>query len=151
MLQASPLFSMEWEWGQIHAKIQEKDLSVYQHVFITLKLLFARYQHNQHFQMSGNGTLLSIRHARIRGKPKNSASLKRKSNPSSLQSRAWAGNTTMAFPVVQGTMGREVDQLPANALPGLFYSCIWPVAITKYDRSIKDSYCSQSNRNWPFR
>lgn len=39
------------ELGQIlkYGKIQEKDLSVYQHVFITLKLLLAHYQLNQHF------------------------------------------------------------------------------------------------------
>lgn len=51
ILQASYMLSMEWERGQIlkYAKIQEKDLSVYQHVFITLKLLFAHYQRNQHF------------------------------------------------------------------------------------------------------
>lgn len=49
--QASYILSMEQEQGQIlkYAKIQEKDLSVYQHVFITLKLLFAHYQRNQHF------------------------------------------------------------------------------------------------------
>lgn len=56
ILQASHLLSMEWEWGQIlkYAKIQEKDLSVYQHVFIMLKLLFAHYQHNQHLKMYGS-------------------------------------------------------------------------------------------------
>lgn len=49
---------MQREWGQIlkHAKIQEKDLSVYQHVFITLKLLFAPYECNQHFTMDRSET-----------------------------------------------------------------------------------------------
>lgn len=44
---------MEWEQCQVlmYTKIQEKDLSVYQHVFITPKLLFAHYQRNQHLKM----------------------------------------------------------------------------------------------------
>lgn len=58
ILKASHLLSMQREWGQIlkHAKIQEKDLSVYQHVFIMLKLLFAPYECNQHFTMDRSET-----------------------------------------------------------------------------------------------